>query len=322
MGSGEQDKIARLAARFAGAPRGVLVAIGDDAAVLDPVRLGQAQPPDESRRLVWTIDEHVEGTHFRRELVPWADEGWRSFMAAASDLAAMGAEPWCALSALVLPAAFDDDALDDLSEGQQQAAQAVRAPVVGGNLARGNAVSIATTLLGTAVRPIERRGAVPGDRVLLAGPVGLARAGLLALDRRRSDARLRAAVQAWLRPRARIEDGLAAARAGAHAGIDVSDGLARDLGHVAAASGVAIVVDEAKLRTHAGEALERAADALATDALDLALYGGEDYALVAACPGPIDGFVEIGHVEEGTGLTLAMTCGTRPIDPHGFDHFG
>ena len=70
--------------------------IGDDAAVLEVAAAGT--------RLVWTVDEQVEGTHFRRELLAWRDVGWRSFMAAASDVAAMGAAPWCALAALVLPA--------------------------------------------------------------------------------------------------------------------------------------------------------------------------------------------------------------------------
>ncbi len=91
----EVGRVAMLA-RLLGRPvAGVEVGIGDDAAVL-------SFGPDGSR-LVWTIDEQVEGTHFRRELVSWRDVGWRSFMAAASDVAAMGARPWCALSALVLP---------------------------------------------------------------------------------------------------------------------------------------------------------------------------------------------------------------------------
>src|SRR5580658_1790205 len=94
-----------LAAQAPGVPTG----IGDDAAVLD----------SPGGRIVWTIDEQVEGVHFRRDLLPWRDVGWRSFMAAASDVAAMGAVPWCALAALVLPEDVDDAALAEIVRGQR-----------------------------------------------------------------------------------------------------------------------------------------------------------------------------------------------------------
>src|SRR5262249_10265882 len=87
--------IARVLSRVPAGEAGIEVGTGDDAAVL-AASYARA-------RIVWTIDEQVEGVHFRRELLSWRDVGWRSFMAAASDLAAMGAAPWCALSALVLP---------------------------------------------------------------------------------------------------------------------------------------------------------------------------------------------------------------------------
>ncbi len=141
------------------------VGIGDDAAVLDP------------GGLVWTVDVQVDGTHFRPEWASWEDIGWRSFMAAASDLAAMGAEPIAALSSLVLAPAIDDQALDAIARGQAAASLAAGAPVVGGNLARGTETSITTTLLGRAAQPVLRSGAQPGDGVYLAGPVGLAAAG-------------------------------------------------------------------------------------------------------------------------------------------------
>jgi thiamine-monophosphate kinase len=312
----ELDKIARLASRFRADGAGITLGIGDDAAVLDPLALfGPAR-----RRLVWTIDEQAEGTHFRRELLSWADLGYRSFMAAASDIAAMGADPWCALSALALPADFDDAALDELACGQRLAADAVGAPVVGGNLTRAANVAITTTLLGSTERPVTRSGAAAGDRLWVAGAVGLARAGLLGLERGLRDARLRAAIAAWLRPVARIADGLAMAKV-AHACIDVSDGLARDAGHVALASGVCLVLDEEKILAHGGQPLLRAAEALGVDALELALHGGEDYALVAASDVAIAGFTEIGRVRAGEGLRVAGASGERDLAADGFDHF-
>lgn len=305
----ERSRIAMLARVLGTGAAGVRVGIGDDAAVLDGA---------SGKQLVWTIDEQVEGVHFRRDLVVDRDIGWRSFMAAASDVAAMGAEPWCALCALVLPDGVDDAALEALAGGQREAAEAVGAPVVGGNLSRGPVLSIATTLLGRCERAIERRGAVPGDGVWLAGSVGLASAGLLALKRGLKAPAVDEAIVAWRRPRALVAEGRAMARA-AHAAVDVSDGLARDAGHVAEASVVCLVLDEEPLL--AQHDLVAAASALGADALDLALHGGEDYALVAASPAPIPGFRRIGEVRPGRGLLLRAPGGERPIEPLGFDHF-
>jgi thiamine-monophosphate kinase len=242
-------------------------------------------------------------------------------MAAASDVAAMGAAPWCALSALELPDAIDDAALDAMAEGQRAAAERVGAPIVGGNLSRAPVVAITTTVLGTVDTAIGRRGARPGDGVWIAGPVGLAAAGLSALEQRLHDPRVEPAVVAWRTPEARIADGLAMAGA-ASAAIDISDGLARDLGHVARASGVRVLLDEAALLAHCGETLAHAAEAVGARPLELALRGGEDYALVVASLKPIPGFSRIGEIVSGDGLALVTAAGTRPIDAAGYDHFG
>jgi thiamine-monophosphate kinase len=124
-------------------------------------------------------------------------------------------------------------------------------------------------------------------------------------------------------PRARIDDGLAlAANPAVHGAIDVSDGLARDLGHIAAASGLCALLDVAALRAHVEPPLATLARTLGVSVLDLALHGGEDYALIAASAGPIDGFVRIGRLEEGEGVALEDARGARrAIDPRGFDHF-
>ncbi len=304
----EAARIALLARVLGGPARGVEVGIGDDAAVLD----------GESGKIVWTIDEQVEGTHFRRDLLSWRDVGWRSFMAAASDLAAMGAEPWCALAALVLPPDLDDAALEALARGQAEAAGAAGAPIVGGNLARGPVVSVATTLLGRTGRPVLRSGARAGDGLWLAGRVGLAAAGFRALDEGRAETdALRPAIAAWRTPAALVAEGRAMA-AFATAAVDVSDGLARDVGHLAAASGLRAVIDA---RAVLDEALVAAAAALGADPLAFALGGGEDYALVVASPVAIDGFRRIGEITPGEGLALRTARGDEALEPAGFDHF-
>jgi thiamine-monophosphate kinase len=332
--SSELERIARLAKVFGGGGDASIVrAIGDDAAVLDPSARGGAA----RGQVVWTIDAQVEGVHFRADLASWREVGWRSFMAAASDLAAMGASPWCALSALVLPRSFDDGAFDALTAGQAEAARAVGAPIVGGNLSRGGEASITTTLLGTSARPLERTAA-RGDGIWVSGALGLAAAGLAALERKLdpSDPDVARAVLAWRAPRARIDAGLAlAAGEGVHGAIDVSDGLARDLGHVARASGLRAVLEEASLSAHVEPQLSAIARTLGVPALDFALYGGEDYALVAASTRPIEGFVRIGRFEDGEGdgaseraaarstlVVLEDAQGTaRSLDARGFDHF-
>jgi len=276
----EQDRIALLAKLFP--------AIGDDCAVLEG-------------SLVWTVDACVEHVHFRREWLSWEDVGWKSFMAAASDIAAMGGRPLGALSALVLTDDVDDAALEALARGQAEAASALAMAIVGGNLARGSEVSVTTTVLGRADRPIPRNGAKPGDRVLVAGALGHAAAGLAALrEERMQDAH----IAAWRRPRALVAEGLAMAKGGANAAIDVSDGFALDVSRLARASGVRVVLDELALAAY-GVALEHV------------LHGGEDYAIVATSPSPIAGFAEVGRVVEGAGVML----GGRPVAARGFDHF-
>jgi thiamine-monophosphate kinase len=305
----ERQRIAMLARVLGGTVPGVTVGIGDDAAVLDG-----------AGTLVWTIDEQVEGVHFKRKLVGFRDLGFRSLMAAASDVAAMGARPWCALCAMVLPVDVDDAALEALATGQSEAARELHASVVGGNLSRGPALSLSTTVLGRCQRAIRRQGAHAGDGIWLAGHVGLAAAGLRALEEGRGDEdpRLQPAVAAWRTPRALVEAGRGMGLL-ATAAIDVSDGLACDLGHLAEASGLGAVLDEVSLLED--PLLSAAADVLGLSATDLALHGGEDYALVATSAAPLPGFRRIGQMREGSGLALRTSTGERPLEPLGFDHF-
>jgi thiamine-monophosphate kinase len=158
-----------------------------------------------------------------------------------------------------------------------------------------------------------------GDGLWMAGRVGLAAAGLRALERGdHENPSLAEAVAKWRRPSALMREGKAMAGL-AHAAIDVSDGLARDAGHLGKASSVQIVFDGPALL--ADEGLARAAEALGEEPLNLALYGGEDYALVAASPTAIVGFRRIGELRKGEGVILRTAAGERRIEERGFDHF-
>jgi thiamine-monophosphate kinase len=293
--------------------RDIAVGIGDDAAVL----------VSQAGSLVWSIDAAVEGTHFRRDLMSLEDAGYRATMAALSDLAAMGSEPLGVLAALVLPRDLADESLLELARGQRDAAATSGTFVVGGNLARGDCISITTTVLGRAERPLTRGDAADGHAVWVSGDLGWSAAGLRALERSSAPSPdVDRAIACFRRPTARIEAGRLAATAGASAAIDVSDGLAADLTHLARESQVTVVLEEDALMD---APLTRLAESLGAAPLDLVLSGGEDYALVTTAPAGVvlPGFRRIGVCRAGPAAVMLRdgSGGTREVGGRGFDHF-
>jgi len=304
--------IAQLQALFRQARSEVELGIGDDAALLKP-----------AGRWLWTVDTAVEHVHFERAWLTLADLGWRSFHAAASDVSAMGGAPFAALSSVIFPPDFAAAELSQLARGQRAAARALGCAIVGGNLARGAELSITTTVVGTVKRPLLRSGARIGDELWLCGELGLAAAGLRLLQagtRRATSSAARRALRAFRRPQAQLASGLELSR-GAHAAIDISDGLTGDALHLAQASGVELLIDVAALTATLDPALLALAPSLGVSALELALYGGEDYALLAAGPKrarPPSARV-IGTVAEGRGVWL-QDGGKRRRAGRGFEH--
>lgn len=318
----EREAIALLEEIFGGGSppgRRVEVGIGDDAAVLAPGR----------GRLVWTVDVCVERIHFDRRWLSLGDVGFRSLSAAASDVAAMGARPLAALSSLVLPPGLTGRELRELSGGQAEASRELRLPVVGGNISRGSELGVTTTVLGEAAHPLLRSGARAGDELWLVGEVGLARAGLLLLSRGRPMRRSRHAagaqarcVEAWRRPHALLARGQAF-QGRAHAAIDLSDGLSADARHLAEASGVRVVIEEPRLFRALPEELAAVEELLGATAVELALEGGEDYALLATGPRAKRPrwARAIGRIEAGAGAVLEAEPGRAPQELRGgFDH--
>lgn len=315
---GEFSLIAALAKELSKSPSSAVeLGIGDDAAV---VRAGKA-------RVVVSVDDQVQGVHFDLRWLTPNDVGYRALHAAVSDLAAMGAEPLAAVASLHVPPGFSDAQLAQLARGQARAARELGCPIVGGNVTRDARLSLTTTVLGTVVgRPILRRGARSGDELWVLGELGLARAGWLLHEQRpRLPARLSRIAQraraAWARPRARIEDGRAL-RGRARAALDVSDGLAGDVRHLAEASGVKAVIEAGKLARLVPTALELLGDLLGEPGVSLALNGGEDYALLAAGPRARrpPGARVVGRIERGTGSELELEGGERLALGPGFDH--
>lgn len=311
----EFSAIPKLEALFRQASSKVELGIGDDAAVLKP-----------GGRWVWTVDSAVEHVHFERAWLSLADLGYRSFQAAASDVSAMGGAPIAALSSVIFPPGFTQSDFAQLARGQRAAARDLSCAVVGGNLARGAELSVTTTVVGSvARRPLLRSGARVGDELWLCGELGLAAAGLRLLQagvRRGANAAERAALRAFRRPKAQLAAGLQLARV-AHAAIDISDGLAGDARHIARASGVELRIDLDALSAALSPALHVLAPRLGVSALDLALYGGEDYALLASGPKRARprGARVIGEVGEGRGAWL-IDAQRRRRAGRGFEHSG
>ena len=241
-----------------------IVGPGDDSAVL---RIeGHA---------VASTDALIEGRHFRREWSTAADVGYRAAMQNLADIDAMGARPLSLQVCLGAPADTPAEWVTGLADGLREACAPLGVGVSGGDLVSADAIMVSVTALGDTAgqEPVLRSGARVGDDVAVAGALGAAYAGFIQLsDGLDVDAASR---QLFLRPSPQIGAGRAAAAGGAHALIDISDGLLRDLGRVAAASGVGIDVDRASVPVHAGAAA--VAVASGADAVEWALTGGEDH---------------------------------------------
>ena len=253
----------------------VTVGIGDDAAVL---RL--------HGEIACSVDSCLEGRHFDLRWLSVAQAAVRAFVAAISDLAAMAAEPLAALSAIVVPGPQDEAMLAELAEAQARISADYGCPIVGGNVTRGAQWEFTTTVIGKTKQPMLRSGARPGQELWLLGEVGAAATGLSWLTTSAgapSSSAIDHCVRAWREPTAQTRAALELAGM-ATAGIDISDGLAAEAGHIATASGVSLVIEEAALRGSLSSHVVKACLQQGLDPMEQALYGGEDYALLAVCP--------------------------------------
>jgi thiamine-monophosphate kinase len=267
--TGEFAAIDRLMAQLPALPADAAalgeVWIGDDAAV---VRTPAAP------WLLLAADAVVAGVHADLRLTTLQDLGWKALVSNLSDLAAMGGSPG---HALVVVAGPSDTDLDALYEGLGEAATVYDCPVVGGDLTNAPTLVVAVSVTGTAMRPpVRRSGAQAGDEIWVTGPLGASAAGLRLLrggsDSAKGAGLRRVLETAHARPVPRLAEGRAASDAGATAMIDVSDGLAAELAHLADASGIGFELDVVPV----------AAGATSEEALG----GGEDYELVFCAPDP------------------------------------
>jgi thiamine-monophosphate kinase len=268
--------------------------VGDDVAVV----------PGPSGALLLAADAVVAGVHADLSLVTLDDMGWKALVANLSDIAAVGGRPTHALVTVAGPLGQLD--VDLLYDGILAASEAYGCPVVGGDLSSAPALVVAVSVAGDAggpePPPVLRSGARPADVLWLTGPLGSSAAGLALLRAGRAGEAADLAL-AHRRPRPRLIEGEVARAVGATAMIDVSDGLAADVHHLADQSGVGVVVD----RVPVAIGVSRVSD----EPEALALGGGEDYELLFTAPEEV-------AVEEAfrvRGLALPLRIGRCTADP-------
>lgn len=319
MASGEFERIARIRSAAARRRPGIVLGIGDDAALLAP------RPGFDT---AISTDLFVENVHFRREWTTSRQLGAKAVAVAVSDMAAIGAQPAAVLLSLAIPADIGDADLDGFLAGASSEADRWNASIVGGDLSRSpDGLVVDVVLVGHVEegRALRRSGAIASDDLYVSGVLGTSAAGLQALrasgEDTVDDAERDVLIRAHLAPEPRVALGRAlVTRDLARCAIDVSDGLSSDLRHLCDESDVGASIVAELLPAPAGIAY--------------ALHGGEQYELLFAAPvhhrADIDALAgelglpltRIGRFEGPAHDVWLETGGelTR-LEPGGFDHF-
>lgn len=325
----EEDIIRLVQSLAGGSSDELFVGIGDDAAVLNLA----------GSEFCVTTDLLVEGVHFDLAYTSLHELGLKAMAANLSDLAAMGAQPRWGFLSLGLPARPSRSLVESLFGGVMEMCRKYGLTLAGGDTVRAPQMLINLCLIGAVETkaPVLRSGARPGDAVCVTGVLGSAAAGLawLGSGGDKHDQETAWATTAHLRPQPRIAAGRALAQSGrVHAMMDLSDGLASDLARLCAASQVGARVEEKRIPLADGATA--LAEKLRADALEWALFGGEDFELLITCePGDVEilgelakdsqpdlGLTRVGEITGSRGVSLKRVDGTeQEITLQGFDHF-
>lgn len=293
----------------------VVEGIGNDGAVV------RCQPGQDQ---VMTMDTLVEGVHFPPSMPPHA-LGWRALAVNLSDLAAMGAEPFCFTLSVTLPKA-SESWLAALADGMRALAVRENVQLVGGDTTRGPlSITIQAHGLLPAGSALRRAEVSPGDRVCVSGTLGEAGEALNWLEAggARTPA-VEVVLQRYRYPQPRLALGQWLRASGAVA-VDVSDGLVADLGHLLGHRGACLEWDTLPVSD------ELVALRGEEQARRLAASAGDDYELLFVWPGdqplPLEpagslALTVIGRVTEEPGVTLMGPEGRVELAQQGYTHFG
>ena len=309
----------------AGAPSGLAVGIGDDAAAVEV----------DQGTYVATTDTMVDGVHFISEKANWADVGWKSAVSNLSDIAAMGASPLHALVTVGATRATSVAHMEHMYQGMIEAFGQFGGGIVGGDVVSSPVFFVTVALTGQAHRMdgtsalLTRDTAQPGDLIGVSGKLGGSAGGLKALLEDLVGAEAEQLKKHHYRPVPRIAEGQNLIEAGIRCAMDVSDGLIADLEKICTASKVGAVINAESLPMP-----EALTSVFGHDAQQMALSGGEDYELLFTAPFDLmdrllarhrGRFTHIGNVveepDEGDRVVVQDRTGQAiPVARKGWDH--
>ena len=311
----------------------VLIGPGDDASA--------ARWAADGVVLLQTTDLLIENVHFRRDWGTPRQLGWKALAVNLSDIAAMGGKPLHAHLNLAIPSSWSQQEIFSFQSGFRALAERFGIGLLGGDLSSSPGPLVISVMVNGRVKAdkaIQRSGARPGDIIWVSGTLGDAAAGLKLLQGTRHSPEInhqeRALLKAFLQPTPEVELGMICSDSGSvRAMIDLSDGLAGDLGHILELSKVGAIMDSDKMPI--SKALSDTAKMHHWKARDIALRGGEDYRLLGCSSRkdfePLNKQVQkklnrslfpIGQITERRGLFLRQEEGrTIPLKPKSFDHF-
>lgn len=251
--------------------KNLLVGIGDDCAIWRG---------DTANQLA-KVDCQVQDIHFKLDIISWEDLGWKALAVNLSDIAATGGIPSYALVSLGLPLDTEVEDVLSLYRGMLRLANLTGTAVVGGNMSGSPVIFIDVNVIGKTGNPqgkyLSRNLAQPGDQIAVTGWLGTAAAGLEMLSRKLQlpESISVCLKQAFSRPEPRLAEGRVLVENGIQTGMDISDGLLSDLGHICRASQAGAII-----RTESLPIREEVKSAFGQKAVEMALSGGEDYQLL------------------------------------------
>ncbi|MEM0360744.1 MAG: thiamine-phosphate kinase [Candidatus Diapherotrites archaeon] len=308
---GEFALIERIS-KILGKPKNkaVVRGIGDDCAV---IKIGK-------KLAVFTVDCLVEGDHFSLEYFTPREIGMKAIEINASDVYSMNAKPAFALISLILPAGISTELIEGIYKGMRFSAKKHNLDIVGGNITHGKKLSIDVSMLGFVLgKPVYRNSAKPGDFLCVSGPLGGSTAGLnLFLQKKKGFEKVK---KMHTQPKAKPEKALKIAPF-ASAMEDVSDGLASEARNICKESKCAAIIFRNLVPVL--PEVQQAAIALKMNAVDFALFGGEDFEMVFTVPpkniGRVKGFI-VGKIIRGKGVFLQEKDKRKKLEQFGYDHF-
>lgn len=321
--AGEPVLLKKLKDSFRSADSGVIIGIGDDAAVIAP----------QKQQLLVTTDMMNEGVHFDLSFTSAFQLGFKLVSVNVSDIFAMAGTPKYLFLNISMKNTDTTEFFDELYEGISHAMKIYGVSLLGGDLsAAANDMTLSATVIGTTEKAVTRKGALVGDKIYVTGTLGDAACGLELLKRMTPESKeaVRASrdlapaqllICRHLMPLAREASLIAPI---ANAMIDISDGLFIDLSRICDESGTGarIYLDRLPL----SEELKKACGLLKLEALRLATTGGEDYELLFTVPANTDmtgiSATCIGEITEKERIVIEPSGKETEMQAEGYQHFG